>query len=204
MIDLEIAEGVAFITLNAPATRSALNVELAAQFVGLRRGRPRPEGAPRSSRVPTARPAPGPNAVTWRAAAGTQPRRAGTRPLGGIYRAIFGEEISGLRAVQLGLAWEAVPSGQVEERAAAPAPAAAGGRARGGAGRPALVAAPAGRAIANPAVSWPDPRSLPHRIELINSVECGVIFRGHASRPAARSIHSEQPAVIETAGDGWL
>jgi enoyl-CoA hydratase len=31
---------------------------------------------------------------------------------------IFGEEISGLRAVQLGLAWEALPSEQVEERAA--------------------------------------------------------------------------------------
>src|SRR5712691_10111722 len=33
MIDLEITEGVAFITLNAPATRNALNDELAAQFV---------------------------------------------------------------------------------------------------------------------------------------------------------------------------
>jgi enoyl-CoA hydratase/carnithine racemase len=33
MIDLEISEGVAFITLNAPATRNALNNELAAQFV---------------------------------------------------------------------------------------------------------------------------------------------------------------------------
>jgi enoyl-CoA hydratase len=31
---------------------------------------------------------------------------------------IFGEEISGLRAVQLGLAWEALPSERVEERAA--------------------------------------------------------------------------------------
>jgi enoyl-CoA hydratase len=31
---------------------------------------------------------------------------------------IFGEEISGLRAAQLGLAWEALPSEQVEERAA--------------------------------------------------------------------------------------
>ena len=31
---------------------------------------------------------------------------------------VFGEEISGLRAVQLGLAWEALPSEQVEERAA--------------------------------------------------------------------------------------
>src|ERR1700751_4320458 len=33
MIDLEITEGVAFITVNAPATRNALNNELAAQFV---------------------------------------------------------------------------------------------------------------------------------------------------------------------------
>ena len=33
MIDLEISEGVAFITLNAPATRNALNSELAEQFV---------------------------------------------------------------------------------------------------------------------------------------------------------------------------
>ena len=35
MIDLEITEGVAFITLNTPATRNALNNELAAQFVAL-------------------------------------------------------------------------------------------------------------------------------------------------------------------------
>src|SRR5260370_31256564 len=33
MIDLEISEGVAFITVNAPATRNALNNELAGQFV---------------------------------------------------------------------------------------------------------------------------------------------------------------------------
>jgi enoyl-CoA hydratase len=33
MIDLEITDGVAFITLNAPATRNALNNELAGQFV---------------------------------------------------------------------------------------------------------------------------------------------------------------------------
>jgi enoyl-CoA hydratase/carnithine racemase len=33
MIDLEISEGVAFITLNTPATRNALNNELADQFV---------------------------------------------------------------------------------------------------------------------------------------------------------------------------
>ena len=94
---------------------------------------------------------------------------------------IFGEEISGLRAVQLGLAWEAVPAGagrgpgcrarptgrprpgtgQEGHREPAdrtrPAPAAVGGRAGGRAGRPALVAAPPGRAIANPAVSWPGP-----------------------------------------------
>jgi enoyl-CoA hydratase len=36
----------------------------------------------------------------------------------GAEAGIFGEEISGLRAVQLGLAWEALPSEQVEERAA--------------------------------------------------------------------------------------
>src|ERR1700734_121882 len=33
MIDLEVHNGVAFITLNAPATRNALNNELAEQFV---------------------------------------------------------------------------------------------------------------------------------------------------------------------------
>src|SRR5207248_813590 len=33
MIDLEVTDGVAFITLNAPATRNALNNELAGQFV---------------------------------------------------------------------------------------------------------------------------------------------------------------------------
>ena len=36
----------------------------------------------------------------------------------GAAAGIFGEEISGLRAAQLGLAWEALPSEQVEERAA--------------------------------------------------------------------------------------
>src|SRR2546421_12819870 len=80
MIDLEIAEGVAFITLNAPATKNALNNELAAQFVAAC------DEADRDPRVGAA--------------------------------VIFGEEISGLRAVQLGLAWEAVPTEQVEERAA--------------------------------------------------------------------------------------
>src|ERR1700748_913778 len=35
MIDLEITDGVAFITLNAPATRNALNNELAGQFVAV-------------------------------------------------------------------------------------------------------------------------------------------------------------------------
>ena len=45
MIDLEITDGVAFITLNAPATRNALNNELAGLVRrGLRRGRPRPAG----------------------------------------------------------------------------------------------------------------------------------------------------------------
>ena len=39
MIDLEISEGVAFITLNTPATRNALNNELA-----VRRPSSRPSG----------------------------------------------------------------------------------------------------------------------------------------------------------------
>ena len=33
MIDLKISDGVAFITLNAPATRNALNNEIAEQLV---------------------------------------------------------------------------------------------------------------------------------------------------------------------------
>jgi enoyl-CoA hydratase len=43
-------------------------------------------------------------------------RRAGAEAAAAA--GLFGEEISGLRAAQLGLAWEAVPSEQVEERAA--------------------------------------------------------------------------------------
>jgi enoyl-CoA hydratase len=192
MIDLEIADGVAFITLNAPATRNALNNELASQFVAAC------DEADRDRRV---------GAVIIKGAGGTFCSGAerghldevGRDPaeesryaaLGGIYRAftrvgqlemptvaavrgaavgaginlmlatdlrivaedarlisgflriglhpggghfgllagragaeaaaaagIFGEEISGLRAAQLGLAWEALPSEQVEERAA--------------------------------------------------------------------------------------
>jgi enoyl-CoA hydratase len=192
MIDLEIAEGVAFITLNAPATRNALNNELAAQFVA---------ACDEVDRDPSV------GAAVIKGAGGTfcsgaerghleevgrDPAEAGRyAALGGIYRAftrvgelevpsiaavrgaavgaginlllatdlrivaedarlisgflriglhpggghfgllagragaeaaaaagIFGEEISGLRAVQLGLAWEAVPAEQVENRAA--------------------------------------------------------------------------------------
>jgi enoyl-CoA hydratase len=142
MIDLEITDGVAFITLNAPATRNALNNELAGQFVAAC------DEADRDQQV---------GAAVIKGADGTFCSGAerghldevGQDPaeenryaaLGGIYRAftragqlemptiaavrgaavgagIFGEEISGLRAAQLGLAWEALPSEQVEERAA--------------------------------------------------------------------------------------
>src|SRR4029077_1548438 len=192
MIDLEITDGVAFITLNAPATRNALNNELAGQFVAAC------DEADRDQQV---------GAAVIKGAGGTFCSGAerghldevGRDPaeenryaaLGGIYRAftrvgqmemptiaavrgaavgaginlmlatdlrvvaedarlisgflrirlhpgggalglragragaeaaaaagIFGEEISGLRAAQLGLAWEALPSEQVEARAA--------------------------------------------------------------------------------------
>ena len=185
--------GVAFITLNAPATRNALNNELAGPVRrGLRRGRPRPaRSAPPSSS--------GAGGTFCSGAERGHLDEVGRDPaeenryaaLGGIYRAftrvgqlemptiaavrgaavgaginlmlatdlrivaedarlisgflriglhpggghfgllagragaeaaaaagIFGEEISGLRAVQLGLAWEALPSERVEERAA--------------------------------------------------------------------------------------
>ncbi len=205
MIDLDITEGVAFITLNAPATRNALNDELAAQFVaacdeadrdpsvgaavirgaggtfcsGAERGHLDEVGRdPAEERryaalsgiyraftrvghleVPTI-------AAVRGAAVGaginlmlaTDLRivaedarlisgflRIGLHPGGGHFgllagragaeaaaaAGIFGEEISGrravelglawealLRAVQLGLAWEALPSERVEERAA--------------------------------------------------------------------------------------
>ena len=245
MIDLEITEGVAFITLNAPATRNALNNELADQVVAAC------DEADRDLSV---------GAVVIKGAGGTfcsgaergsldevgrdpaEERRYAA--LGGIYRAftrvgqlevptiaavrgaavgaginlmlatdlrivaedarlisgflriglhpggghfgllagragaeaaaaagIFGEEISGLRAVQLGLAWEALPAEQVEQRAAElarqarprpatgqeghgepadrtrPAPVAVGRGAGGRAGRSALVAAPPGPVI---------------------------------------------------------
>ena len=192
MIDLEITDGVAFITVNAPATRNALNNELPASS-----SRPvtRPTAisgsAPPSSGGRVARSAPEPSAATWTRSDAIRSRRAGTRPSaastgpspgrpardadhsrgprgGGRSRdqpdarrrpadrrrrrpadqrlpadraapgrrplraagrargspraaaaaGIFGEEISGLRAVQLGLAWEALPSERVEERAA--------------------------------------------------------------------------------------
>jgi hypothetical protein len=64
MIDLEIADGVAFITLNAPATRNALNNELASQFVAAC------DEADRDRRV-----------GAWgRGPPATRPKRAGTRP----------------------------------------------------------------------------------------------------------------------------
>jgi enoyl-CoA hydratase len=153
MIDLEIADGVAFITLNAPATRNALNNELAGQFVAAC------DKADRDQQV---------GAAVIKGAGGTfcsgaershldevgaginlmlatdlrivaeDARlisgflRIGLHPGGGHFgllagragteaaaaAGIFGEEISGLRAAQLGLAWEALPSEQVEERAA--------------------------------------------------------------------------------------
>ena len=192
MIDLEITEGVAFITVNAPATRNALNNELAGQFVA---------ACDEADRDPAV------GAAVIRGAGGTfcsgaerghldevsrdPVEESRYAALGGIYRAftragqlemptiaavrgaavgaginlmlatdlrivaedarlisgflriglhpggghfgllagragaeaaaaagIFGEEISGLRAVQLGLAWEALPSERVEQRAA--------------------------------------------------------------------------------------
>ena len=81
MIDLEITDGVAFITLNAPATRNALNNELAGQFVAACDEADRdPRSAPPSSGAPAARSAPGPSAATWTRSAATRRRRAGTRP----------------------------------------------------------------------------------------------------------------------------
>jgi enoyl-CoA hydratase len=192
MIDLDISEGIAFITIKAPATRNALNNELADQFVaacnaadrdpavgaavikgaggtfcsGAERGYLEEVGRdPAEERryaslsgiyrvftrvgqmeVPTI-------AAVCGAAVGaginlmlaTDLRivaedarlisgflRIGLHPGGGHFSllagragteaaaaaGIFGEEISGLRAVELGLAWQALPSEQVEERAA--------------------------------------------------------------------------------------
>jgi len=192
MIDLEVHNGIAFITLNAPATRNALNNELADQFVaacdvadrdpavgaaviagaggtfcsGAERGHLDEVGQdPVEDRrytslggiyraftrvgqmqVPTI-------AAVRGAAVGaginlmlaTDLRivaedarlisgflRIGVHPGGGHFgllagragseaaaaMGIFGEELSGLRAVELGLAWEALPSEQVEARAA--------------------------------------------------------------------------------------
>jgi enoyl-CoA hydratase len=192
MIDLEVTDGVAFITINAPATRNALNNELADQLVtacdaadrdpavgaavikgaggtfcsGAERGHldevgrdPAEEGRYASLsgiyraftrvgqlEVPTI-------AAVRGAAVGaginlmlaTDLRivaedarlisgflRIGLHPGGGHFAllagragaetaaaaGLFGEELSGLRAVELGLAWQALPSGQVEERAA--------------------------------------------------------------------------------------
>jgi enoyl-CoA hydratase len=192
MIDLEVTDGVAFITINAPATRNALNNELADRLVaacdaadrdpavgaavikgaggtfcsGAERGHldevgrdPAEEGRYASLsgiyraftrvgqlEVPTI-------AAVRGAAVGaginlmlaTDLRivaedarlisgflRIGLHPGGGHFAllagragaetaaaaGLFGEELSGLRAVELGLAWQALPSGQVEERAA--------------------------------------------------------------------------------------
>src|SRR6185437_1405924 len=163
MIDLEIADGVAFITLNAPATRNALNNELAGQFVAacdeadrdLQVGAAVIKGAggtfcsgaeggqlemPTIAAVRGAAVGAGINlmlatdlrivAEDARLISGFL--RIGLHPGGGHFgllagragaeaaaaAGIFGEEISGLRAVQLGLAWEAVPAEQVEDRAA--------------------------------------------------------------------------------------
>ena len=81
MIDLEITDGVAFITVNAPATRNALNNELAGQFVAAC------DEADRDQRVGAAvirgrvaRSAPEPSAATWTRSDAIRPRRAGTRP----------------------------------------------------------------------------------------------------------------------------
>jgi enoyl-CoA hydratase len=192
MIDLEVRDGIAFITLNAPKTRNALNNEIADQFVaacdvadrdpavgaavikgaggtfcsGAERGHLDEVGRdPVEDRryqslggiyraftrvgqmqVPTI-------AAVRGAAVGaginlmlaTDLRivaedarlisgflRIGLHPGGGHFgllagragseaaaaAGIFGEEISGLRAVELGLAWQALPAEQVEERAA--------------------------------------------------------------------------------------
>ena len=192
MIDLKITDGVAFITLNAPATRNALNNEIAEQLVvacdvvdrdpavgaavikgaggtfcsGAERGHleevsrdPAEErryaslgGIYRAFtrvgqlQVPTI-------AAVRGAAVGaginlmlaTDLRivaedarlisgflRIGLHPGGGHFAllagragpeaaaaaGLFGEEISGLRAMQLGLAWQALASEQVEARAA--------------------------------------------------------------------------------------
>jgi enoyl-CoA hydratase len=192
VIDLEISDGVAFITLNAPATGNALNNELAEEFVqaceavdrdrsvgaavisgaggtfcsGAERGQldelgrdPAEEGRYAALggiyraftrvgqlEVPTI-------AAVCGAAVGaginlmlaTDLRivaedarlisgflRIGLHPGGGHFgllagrtgteaaaaAGLFGEEISGLRAVQLGLAWQALPSEAVRARAA--------------------------------------------------------------------------------------
>jgi len=192
MIDLKITDGVAFITLDAPATRNALNNEIAEQLVvacdvvdrdpavgaavlqgaggtfcsGAERGHleevsqdPAEErryaslgGIYRAFtrvgqlQVPTI-------AAVRGAAVGaginlmlaTDLRivaedarlisgflRIGLHPGGGHFgllaqragseaaaaAGLFGEEISGLRAKQLGLAWQALPSDEVEHRAA--------------------------------------------------------------------------------------
>ena len=81
MIDLEITDGVAFITVNAPATRNALNNELAGQFVAAcdEADRDRRVGAA-VIRGRAARSAPGPSAAIWTRLAAIRPKRAGTRP----------------------------------------------------------------------------------------------------------------------------
>src|SRR5215467_1723559 len=187
MIDLEISKGVAFITVNAPATRNALNNELAGQFVaacdeadrdpevgaavikgaggmfcsGAERGHLDEVGrdpveenryaalggiyraftragqleVPTIAAVRGAAVGAGINlmlatdlrivAEDARLISGFL--RIGLHPGGGHFGLLAGRAgpevaaaagISGLRAAQLGLAWEALPSEQVEERAA--------------------------------------------------------------------------------------
>ena len=192
LIDLDISAGVAYLTINAPATRNALNHELAGQFVaacdqadgepavgaavirgaggtfcsGAERGHLDEVGRdPAEERryaaldgiyraftrlgrmaVPTI-------AAVRGAAVGAGINlmlaadlrivaedarlisgflRIGLHPGGGHFgllaaragaeaaaaAGVFGEEISGRRAAQLGLAWEALPADQVEARAA--------------------------------------------------------------------------------------
>jgi enoyl-CoA hydratase len=192
MIDFEVSDGVAFITLNAPATRNALNNELADQIVAACDAADRDpavgaavisgaggtfcSGADRGHLADVAHDPTEDRryaslsgiyqaftrvgqlempviAAVCGAAVGAGINlmlaadlrivaedarlisgflRIGLHPGGGHFgllagragaeaaaaAGLFGEEISGLRAVQLGLAWEALPAGQVADRAA--------------------------------------------------------------------------------------
>ena len=70
MIDLEITDGVAFITLNAPATRNALNNELAGLFVAAGEAALTRSAGIRRRRTGTppwaASTAPSPGSASWR------------------------------------------------------------------------------------------------------------------------------------------